>query len=306
MRYVNPALEPMPVAINYSTIPVAMASLFNTAAPVVSDDIYKGLVVTGTVSENTVVEALKRKYKEKCGYCETYESDPNVEHHRPKGFVSDRIPKNNGYYWLAYEWTNLIASCVTCNSRKYKGTRFPVRKLPGNSTPPLLPDGRHDLNSFRYDSAYNLGEKAYILHPEYCINPEKHFYFDTEGKIYHRTDEGEYSISVYGLDRKTLNVNRKDIYNDLMNNLKNLVRKRFRSDNRWTYEAFTEGVGDILGEIAIRRDDPTRSYTLFTKYLLDHLNEFFIRPFPILEVRSEIRNAFRDELAARGLQIVVQ
>jgi hypothetical protein len=40
-----------------------------------------------------------------------------------------------GYYWLAYEWTNLLPSCYDCNSFRRHGTmkagpgkneRFPV------------------------------------------------------------------------------------------------------------------------------------------------------------------------------------
>jgi hypothetical protein len=63
-------------------------------------------------------------YNKKCAYCEerikTY-----IEHYRPKGSVQGS--RHGGYYWLCYEWSNLLPACHECN--KFgggKGTQFPV------------------------------------------------------------------------------------------------------------------------------------------------------------------------------------
>jgi hypothetical protein len=43
----------------------------------------------------------------------------NVEHFRPKaGWIQDNEKINKpGYYWLAYEWNNLLLSCQICNQK---------------------------------------------------------------------------------------------------------------------------------------------------------------------------------------------
>lgn len=67
----------------------------------------------------------------KCTYCERDIGNQHgdVEHFRPKGGVSGKdnkmIEDHPGYYWLAYDWRNLLISCITCN-RIMKGNYFPV------------------------------------------------------------------------------------------------------------------------------------------------------------------------------------
>ena len=118
----------------------------------------------------------------KCAYCESRiaNSQPgDVEHFRPHGSVTDidRRPvivksqgttKNHpGYYWLAYDWRNLLWACADCNRphrRKTQGVlvgkwdRFPVLEdryatAPGeedHEAPllinPVVDDPRDDLS----------------------------------------------------------------------------------------------------------------------------------------------------------------
>src|SRR5262249_341553 len=69
-------------------------------------------------------------FHDKCAYCENkplagYPGD--VEHYRPKGKV-DEDESHPGYYWLAYDETNLLPSCSLCNQpRRAKLTHFPVK-----------------------------------------------------------------------------------------------------------------------------------------------------------------------------------
>lgn len=75
---------------------------------------------------------LVQDQNNKCAYCEiTMAGDYGVvEHYRPKtGWKendSDQLHKP-GYYWLAYDWTNLLCSCDKCNSLARKGNLFPLR-----------------------------------------------------------------------------------------------------------------------------------------------------------------------------------
>lgn len=67
----------------------------------------------------------------KCCFCEAFFSDNSygdVERFRPKKAykkLGDRTLTYPGYYWLAYDWHNLMFSCEKCN-RKYKRNDFPL------------------------------------------------------------------------------------------------------------------------------------------------------------------------------------
>jgi hypothetical protein len=67
--------------------------------------------------EPDVVTALNTLFHNKCAYCEgkiTSTGPIDVEHFRPKGKI-DGDADHPGYWWLATEWTNLLASCIDCN-----------------------------------------------------------------------------------------------------------------------------------------------------------------------------------------------
>lgn len=79
----------------------------------------------------SVKEALFEAQYGKCCYCE-YKPRPghwgDVEHFRPKQAVQQSAGGpllRPGYYWLAYEWDNLLFSCPICN-REHKRNLFPL------------------------------------------------------------------------------------------------------------------------------------------------------------------------------------
>lgn len=67
-----------------------------------------------------VKETLRRDQHGKCAYCECLLNGDygHTEHYRPKGGY---VPEGGtaihrpGYYWLAYDWNNLLLSCSRCN-----------------------------------------------------------------------------------------------------------------------------------------------------------------------------------------------
>jgi uncharacterized protein (TIGR02646 family) len=80
----------------------------------------------------SVKAALRAMQHDKCAFCESKVSHVaygDVEHFRPKaGFrqhPGDALGRP-GYYWLAYEWTNLFFACQLCNQR-FKRNRFPLQ-----------------------------------------------------------------------------------------------------------------------------------------------------------------------------------
>lgn len=54
----------------------------------------------------------------KCWYCESAErrSDYAVDHFRPKNRIAET--GNDGYWWLAFDYTNYRLACTYCNSRR--------------------------------------------------------------------------------------------------------------------------------------------------------------------------------------------
>lgn len=108
----------------------------------------------GIYNAASVKTRLLSDQHRKCCYCEsrpTSVSYGDVEHFRPKGGyqqVKGEPLHKPGYYWLAYEWSNLYFACHLCN-QEFKGNYFPLRNprqrarchtdaLPQEQ--PLLPD----------------------------------------------------------------------------------------------------------------------------------------------------------------------
>jgi uncharacterized protein (TIGR02646 family) len=89
----------------------------------------------GIYGHPEVKDSLVEIQDGKCCFCESkirHISPGDVEHFRPKaGWVQDSESMNRpGYYWLAYDWDNLLLSCQVCNQRNKKNY-FP---LTANST----------------------------------------------------------------------------------------------------------------------------------------------------------------------------
>lgn len=160
----------------------------------------------------TVKQALKDAQYDKCCFCEskvTHIAYGDVEHFRPKAAVRQKTKDplgRPGYYWLAYEWSNLLFSCQLCNQR-YKENLFPL-KHPGkrarshkedieDEEPMLINPGHEDekpekLISFRDEIAYakapiargKVTIEALGLNRDELVEERKH-HFDALQLIYH-------------------------------------------------------------------------------------------------------------------------
>ena len=153
-------------------------------------------------------------YAEKCAYCEgelNAQSAALVEHFRPKSGVRDldnsciKVGKNHkhtGYWWLAYEPSNLLPACSMCNvytrKRGGKGERFPLPKGGFRATKP----------------GEEKKEKPLLIHPG---REDPSVYFDLEfetGALKARDERGRISIAVLGLNREQLLKARKKAARD--------------------------------------------------------------------------------------------
>jgi uncharacterized protein (TIGR02646 family) len=79
----------------------------------------------------SVKAALQRAQHDKCAFCESKISHiayGDVEHFRPKSGYrqnpNDPLTRP-GYYWLAYDWGNLLLCCQLCN-QQHKANHFPL------------------------------------------------------------------------------------------------------------------------------------------------------------------------------------
>lgn len=96
-----------------------------------------------------VKDTLIAMQRSKCAFCEAkplHVSSGDVEHFRPKGAVrqSDDEPlQRPGYYWLAYDWTNLLFACERCN-RRHKKSLFPLVDPSQRATTPRAPISDED------------------------------------------------------------------------------------------------------------------------------------------------------------------
>jgi hypothetical protein len=100
-----------------------------------------------------------------CALCDapTGHWNQDVEHFRPKTVaIRGGAFPTYGYWWLAWEWTNLSFACQLCN-RRNKGSAFPLHpgsavlapeSLPPGGEQPLLVDPfgeiGHPLDHIRY------------------------------------------------------------------------------------------------------------------------------------------------------------
>ncbi len=161
-----------------------IANVAEGESPSINDALYKDNAL------RDIYRCSRGPFFGKCTYCETpvlVGQYGDIEHWRPKGAVSDMNGNpvdHPGYYWLAYDWRNLLLSCITCN-RKWKKTRFPV-----NGSHASEPGGEH-------------AENPLLVNPLWD-DPEQHLYVDKSGVMIARTDRGRACIEVCGLNRPEL------------------------------------------------------------------------------------------------------
>ena len=148
---------------------------------------------------------LENLFHKKCAYCEgIYEGGAwmDVEHFRPKGKVTvDHNPGNTvkitnpagkeidhpGYYWLAYDWRNLLLSCNKCNRGAGKMNQFPVA----------------GIRSCCHEDSLEV-EEPLLLNPYHEKHPGDHIKFALNGVISGRTEKGRETIKICNLNREEL------------------------------------------------------------------------------------------------------
>ncbi len=186
----------------------------------------------------------------KCWYTEApIDADyPEVDHYRPKKESLDKDGKkiHDGYWWLAYEWTNYRLSKPVPNRKK--GAYFPLRR---NDRAAICPDD--PIND----------ELPLLLDPILqgdCLLMS----FTEEGKPIPADDSEawdkqrvEYSIERYKLDYDPLNQQRKTVWITAIS-LINEYSKHKKEANRTGSAAANKLADDKLKQVMkmLRKDSP--------------------------------------------------
>jgi uncharacterized protein (TIGR02646 family) len=160
-----------------------------------------------------VKAALEKLFYDKCAYCETplaAPSDWDVEHYRPKKAVAER-KDHPGYYWLAYEWTNLYPSCQHCNQSRKDRPRWDDPKTgPTAGKSDQFPLEDEGTRAFLPTDDLKR-EQRLLINP--CEDqPEDHFRYIVNGEIIAVAGDhqGETSIKVFHLHRSRLREARQE------------------------------------------------------------------------------------------------
>lgn len=179
----------------------AIDSVARGEKPIVNENLYK----RDSIKKSYFVSRDAPFYG-RCAYCESPIADTQyiqVEHFRPKAGVKDEKGKvinfkdengidtgkpHLGYYWLAYDWRNLLPSCAICNQPK--STLFPVV-------------GRH-----AQEPNEEISEKPLLINPTSELeedNPEYHLSVDPNTGIMYAVDEslrGAMCIKLFRLNER--------------------------------------------------------------------------------------------------------
>jgi uncharacterized protein (TIGR02646 family) len=209
-----------------------------------------------------VKDQLKRVFKHKCAFCESkigHGAHFDVEHYRPKFH----------YYWLGYEWSNLLLSCQICN-RDYKKTQFPLHNEKNRITaPPCHASGNLNRSACAIRHV-NTIEEPLLIHPA-LDDPKTHLKFLANGSVEGTTIEGVTSIEVYGLKRHALIDARKEMVQEIRAEIwEEYLDKNELSDD----ELITE-VRKAINRLK-RRINKNEEYIGFAQAILAYFDAFII------------------------------
>lgn len=251
----------------------------------ISESIYRESYQDQDEIRSKVEDHLAKTYLNKCAYCERLEK-ADIEHYRPKKSVKDET--HDGYYWLCYEWTNLLPSCVKCNRDGAKLTHFPIL---GNrvAVPNFSPDGTLDLSCNKVFNKPLSDEIPFLLHPE-IDNPELFFEFELDSngegirlKGIDTNGRGVRTIEICKLNRQELRLHRqRDVIDPFVEAIEASFAKRAKGliDNNGL-------IAEIETElIALERHSKNikKTHTFLRQFIISDEQNFVSIVLPFLNV----------------------
>lgn len=231
---------------------------------------------------------LEAIFSHKCAYCESLAS--HVTH-----YDVDHFRAKSHYYWLAYEWSNLILSCPRCNRDKKKAW-FPLENEATRlKTHPIDNFGNFLKMECHILSKTIKSESYLLIHPA-LDNPKVHLKFYANGTVSGLTPKGNCSIELYDLNRSELVRMRKKKVTQIRLDLIDNYQTELPSQAEMKKE-----IGKIIFRHLLRPlDTPQKSQFIgfltailenFETFILDNEDDDLVMPD-----KETLRNAVRHYL----------
>ncbi|MGG6362234.1 AAA family ATPase [Peribacillus frigoritolerans] len=199
-----------------------------------------------------ILSKLVHVFHNKCAYCETKLAHSlNIDNYRPRGGArrEDGTLDKEHYWWLAYEWSNLLPTCKECNLNK--SNRFPTLYE-------RVPVGTFELEEL-------LTEGPIILNPS-LDKPEDYLIYNKEGYVFSNDHRAMITIEILDLNRSALIDGRKNaglklekLWFQLLDCYTNAISK----NNIDITLSLEQAIKDIKNFI-----EPKHEYCAIKKYLL--------------------------------------
>ncbi|QQT55338.1 hypothetical protein I6I98_08810 [Sphingobacterium multivorum] len=262
----------VPLSLNRLSVQNKLTSLFLgtcTASDFGTDHYGKDDVTDRLKAYSLGKLNLEPNDEPKCYYCESrcqQVATLQVEHFRPKKTVELQDTNgvhHSGYYWLVVDWHNLLLACPACNGRSAKGNRFPI------------------LGARATTNTCNLQlERQLLINPE-IEDPSRYLTFNSEGQIFgtgnKATCKGYTSIPIYQLNRDSLVVRRKKIWDEYSNEISEAV---FAVKNRYFSIYSIRPLFKLIIIKIKKTQNQDAEYSLWGRYINDNIR-YLIRAVPI-------------------------
>jgi uncharacterized protein (TIGR02646 family) len=263
----------------------------------ISDTIYRESYVDADEKRSRVEDQLALSYYNKCAYCERLQK-ADIEHYRPKKKVNEDNA-HNGYYWLCYEWTNLLPACVKCNREGAKHSKFPIIGA-RVYRPSFLPNNQLNPAHQRAQNNPLLDEIPFLLHPE-VDNPEAFFDFflDPNGdgiriRGIDGQNRGNETIEICLLNRQELRLERVEF---VINPFKQAIESAFvkLSNGAFDDNEFEQQVIFQLELLINNATNVESTHTLLRKFIINSSQNFedIILPYLDVKIQKIVLEAFK-------------
>lgn len=259
--------------------------------------------------EADVIEALNILFHNKCAYCEgkiTNTGPIDVEHFRPKGRIEGEL-NHPGYWWLATEWTNLLASCIDCN--RGRNQTLLASEDGHQLTQGERLSGKHDhfpVAGLRASSSTDdHGQEDPLLIDPTCVDPGEHIDWKVvlEWPLAVAVSRyGKTSIDLFGLNRSKLAEARRDLQLKLDEEFLCLKEMISGIAEEPTDEGVRRWMPRLEKHIAkfFRHAESTNEYSSFARYIVESRYETVAQMVDALLIRVETQHAAPETMVSRS------
>lgn len=200
-----------------------------------------------------VRSVLFRSQNAKCCFCENKRAPKrefDAEHFRPKAGVTED-EDHPGYWWLAYEWSNLLYACKSCN-QEFKKNYFPLlsnnRAMSPeddlqNEVPVIInpiSESPEDFIGFDWQQAYGVFVKAIGLDDQNRGNDTiKIVGLNRDDLLGERAEFTVMLEQTVNAMKVALTLNNQEVLNDMKKKIKDLTssQRRFTGFRRAFFRA---------------------------------------------------------------------